>query len=206
MSKQECEDRASPAGPELFGHLVLVVGPSGAGKDALIGYARGELGSDARYVFVDRAITRPPGGGEINRFLSQDDFAAAEARGDFALSWRSHGHAYGIPRAVRADLAAGRVVVANVSRTVLTAAAGVAAQRIVIEISAAPLVLAGRLAARGREAPEDVASRLAREVPLETSGARHVVIDNSGALAVAGQSLVAVLTDAAGVTPSQDAR
>ena len=43
--------------------LVLVVGPSGAGKDTLMERAREALAGEARFRFVRREITRPEGAG-----------------------------------------------------------------------------------------------------------------------------------------------
>jgi phosphonate metabolism protein PhnN/1,5-bisphosphokinase (PRPP-forming) len=131
-----------------------------------MGLARARLAGDARFVFVRRAITRPAeAGGEDHRAVSAAEFAAERAAGGFALWWDAHGLAYGIPRAVEDDLAAGRVVVANLSRGVLAQAA--ARYRLRVLVITAPLpVLAARLAARGRESAQDVAARLAREAPL----------------------------------------
>jgi phosphonate metabolism protein PhnN/1,5-bisphosphokinase (PRPP-forming) len=104
--------------------LVTVVGPSGAGKDTLLTAARAALAGDARFAWVRRAITRPAeAGGEDHLPMTREAFAAARASGDFCLSWEAHGLAYGIPRAIEGDLAAGRVVVANLSRAVLAEAA-----------------------------------------------------------------------------------
>ena len=97
--------------------LVAVVGPSGAGKDTLLAGARARLAGDARFRFVRRGITRPADpGGEDHDPLTQTAFARLRDAGGFALWWEAHGLLYGIPRDIEADLAAGRVVVANLSR------------------------------------------------------------------------------------------
>ncbi|MBP0465992.1 phosphonate metabolism protein/1,5-bisphosphokinase (PRPP-forming) PhnN [Roseomonas sp. PWR1] len=146
--------------------LVAVVGPSGAGKDTLMALARARLEGDLRFRFVQRAITRPAeAGGEAHRALSLPEFEAAREAGAFALWWNAHGLLYGIPRDIEADVAARRVVVANLSRGVLAEAASRYRMR-VLAITAPVPVLAARLAARGRESAEDIAARLAREMTL----------------------------------------
>src|SRR3954452_5276441 len=124
--------------------LVLVVGPSGAGKDTLLDAARQALADDTRFRFVRRVITRPAdAGGEAHEAVTEAEFAAR----DFALQWQAHGLRYGIP----AEAIEERVVaVANVSRTVIAEAARRFRVR-VIEVTAPPDVLASRLASRGRE-------------------------------------------------------
>ena len=146
--------------------LIAVVGPSGAGKDTLMAGARAAIAHDARFRFVRRSITRPAeAGSEDHEALSEADFAARRTAGGFALSWGAHGLHYGIPRDIEEDIAARRVVIANLSRAVLPEASARYRLR-VLNITAPMEVLAARLAARGRETTADIAARLAREVAL----------------------------------------
>ncbi len=175
--------------------LVAVVGPSGAGKDTLMAGARARLGPDGRFRFVRRSITRPASaGGEDHEPLDRDAFLRRRDTGGFALWWEAHGLLYGIPRDVEADLAADRCVVANLSRRAL-AEADARYPLLVLEITAPPAVLAARLAARGREDPDRIAERLAREAPLPPSlRIRRVVNDGppeAGATEVAAVLLAA---------------
>jgi phosphonate metabolism protein PhnN/1,5-bisphosphokinase (PRPP-forming) len=173
--------------------LVLVVGPSGAGKDTLLAAARAALRHDARFRFAQRVITWPTdAGGEDHEAITEHEFAAR----DFALQWQAHGLCYGIPAEV---IGSCEVVVANVSRTVVAEAAAQFSVR-VIEVTAPPEVLAARLAARGREDEADVAARLARPVSLP----RHVPIEtvmNDGSLNDGVARFLAALSHAASAVP-----
>ncbi|MBR0665602.1 phosphonate metabolism protein/1,5-bisphosphokinase (PRPP-forming) PhnN [Roseomonas hellenica] len=146
--------------------LVAVVGPSGAGKDTLMDAARARLADDMRFIFARRVITRPAdAGGEAHEPETEAGFAARLAAGGFALHWRAHGLLYGIPCSIEEDLAAQRVVIANLSRGVLAEAAMRYPLRVLL-ITAPIALRAARLAARGREDAADVAARLSREAPL----------------------------------------
>lgn len=166
--------------------LIAVVGPSGAGKDTLMAGARAALAHDVRFRFVRRAITRPAeAGSEDHEALSDADFAARRAVGSFALSWDAHGLHYGIPRDIEDDMAARRVVIANLSRVVLPEASARYRLR-VLNITAPMDVLAARLAARGRESTADISARLAREVALPDGlDVEHVMNDADVAEGVA---------------------
>lgn len=148
--------------PERRGRLVLVVGPSGAGKDTLINLARECLAGDENVLFVRRVVTRAAGGVEDHDCLSPEAFEAAEAAGAFALSWRAHGLGYGIPASAADAVAAGRCVVCNASRGIVAEARARFPRVEVVQVSAPAEVLAERLAARGRESAEDVAARVRR--------------------------------------------
>lgn len=171
--------------------LILVVGPSGAGKDTVLEMARTELSGDPGFRFVRRVVTRPAdAGGEAHEALSEGEFA----RRTFALKWQAHGLSYGIPLDVIDDLARGIVVVANVSRKIIADAAARFPTRVVV-ITAPPPILAQRLTARGRETSADVANRLARDVPLPTHVPTDTVV-NDRAPADAAAELIAILRQA----------
>jgi ribose 1,5-bisphosphokinase len=155
--------------------LVLVVGPSGAGKDTLLNAARRALAGDARFRFVRRVITRPADpAGEDHEPVTEAEFGAR----DFALQWQAHGLRYGIPVDIAADVASGVVVAANVSRAVIAEAAARFPVR-VIEVTAPPQVLAERLAMRGRETASDIAARLTRTVSLPENVAVETVLNDT---------------------------
>jgi phosphonate metabolism protein PhnN/1,5-bisphosphokinase (PRPP-forming) len=168
--------------------LVLVVGPSGAGKDTLLDAARAKLEGDPRFRFVRRVITRPTdAGGEAHEAVTEAEFAER----DFALSWGAHGLRYGIPADIADDLAAGRVVIANVSRGAIPEAARRFPVR-VIEITAPPEILAARLATRGRETASDIAARLARSVELPTAVPVETVMNDADLDTGAARFLAAI--------------
>lgn len=176
--------------------LLAVVGPSGAGKDTLMALARAWVDGDARFRFVQRSITRPAeAGGEAHRALAVPDFEAERDAGGFALWWNVHGLFYGIPRDVEADLADGRVVVANLSRGVLAEAALRYPLRVLVITAPVP-VLAARLAARGRESAQDIAARLQREMAL-APGLDVVTVMNDAAPEDGAARIVAELNRAA---------
>ena len=161
------------------GTLYLVVGPSGAGKDTLIAAARQVLADDPGWVFPQRVIDRP-GSDDTERHVPVS--TARQSDGAFALSWRAHGHHYGIPTSAIDALATGRNVVVNVSRAVIADAAAQFPPVHVIEIAAPENVRATRLAARQRELATDQQQRLARPDPAVPHGPPRTVVLNDGAL------------------------
>ena len=168
--------------------LVLVVGPSGAGKDTLLDAARGALAGDPTVRFVRRVITRAAqAGGEDHEAVSDAEFSAR----DFALHWAAHGLRYGIPADIAEDLGRGLTVVANVSRTVVAQAARRFPVR-VIEVTAPPELLAARLAVRGREGKADAAERLSRSVTL-VAGVPVETVFNDGTPEVGAERFLAAL-------------
>lgn len=184
----------------MSGTFVAVVGASGVGKDSLIDFARSRLPASGRVVFVRRVVTRSAdSASEDHDSMDEAAFAEAETSGQFALSWAAHGLRYGLPIALEADLEAGRVVVANLSRAVIPALMERYPDALVVSVTADRDVIARRLAGRGRETAESIQRRLDRRVS-DRLPASTVLIDNSGALDVAGLQFTRLLMDAAGLT------
>lgn len=185
-----------PSTGRLPGTFVAVVGPSGAGKDSLISYARGRLAKRPDIHFVRRLITRDgEAGGEDHVAIASGDFEDMREKGGFSVHWNAHGLRYGIPASVNEELARGHVVVANGSRSALNDFAEVFPRLLVVNVVARTDILAHRLQQRGRETEADVSKRLERGSLAIPEGLRTVTIDNSGALADAGELLTGLLVD-----------
>ncbi len=186
-------EETAPTTEVLPGRLVLVVGPSGAGKDTLIEAARVMLAEDPGFVFTRRVVTRPASEAENNVVADEAGFRAVAARGGFALSWEAHGHHYGIPSAIVADLAAGRTVIVNVSRTVIGEARRRWPDVTVVEVTAPADVLARRIAARARPSDGAGPERLARRLEPGDRPSADATIDNGGELDTAISAFLAAI-------------
>ncbi|MEH2512986.1 ribose 1,5-bisphosphokinase [Nitrobacteraceae bacterium AZCC 1564] len=159
------------------GRLILVVGPSGAGKDTLIGLAQAACADDPGVVFPQRVVTREASFSENNAAVSPIMFGQMLAHGEFAFQWEAHGLRYGVPRSIIDDVRGGRVVVVNVSRTIVELARRSYANVTVVSITAPPDILAQRIADRGRASDGQVEGRVRRAV---VAAEPDVVINNIG--------------------------
>jgi ribose 1,5-bisphosphokinase len=182
-------DEAVAIGP---GRLVLVVGPSGAGKDTLLGLARAACADDGDIVFPRRVITREASASEENEEVSLGTFQEALARREYAMHWEAHGHCYALSRAIDDEIRAGRTIVANVSRTVIGAMRRAYADVVVVSITAPPDVLAERIAMRRRSSDGKLDARLGRTVEDEAA-APDVTIVNTGSAEYHARQLVRVI-------------
>ena len=182
-------EQAAAIGP---GRLVLVVGPSGAGKDTLLGLAKAGCVEDETIVFPRRIVTRDASAAEDNVAVTPDEFRRGLAHGDFAVHWEAHGLSYALPRGIDDDIRSGRTIVANVSRTVISALRQTYANVVVVAITAPPDVLAERLAARARVSDGNIAKRLSRAVD-ETAAPADVTIVNAGSAEYHGRHLARVI-------------
>jgi ribose 1,5-bisphosphokinase len=181
-------------GTRSRGCLVLVVGPSGAGKDSILHGARTALATDARFSFVRREITRPAdAGGEDHLPVSWEQFRARAVDGSYALAWEAHGCGYGVPASALRGLAQGQSAIVNVSRGVIASARTRFSPLRVVHVSVPERILALRLSRRGREDADQIADRLARATAFQVDGGDVLTLVNDGPLARSVASFVAML-------------
>lgn len=177
------------------GRLVLVVGPSGAGKDTLIQGARESCADDPSVVFPRRVVTRPSSAAEDHDTMSDEAFKTAVADGAFALWWGAHGNQYGIPASIDADIRAGKTVICNVSRTIIEPARRKYAQVAGVLVTAPAGVLAARLAGRNRSSDGVVEARIARFAAVDQAFEPDFEIQNTGRPAVGVRRLLNAIYD-----------
>jgi len=174
------------------GRLVLVVGPSGAGKDTLLNLARAACAGNRRIVFPRRLVTREASASEDNVQLDDEAFERLLAEGALSVHWGAHGHRYALPRSVEDEVRAGRTVVANVSRTVVDILRQNYVDVVVVAISAPAEILAERLAARARGTDGAIELRLARGV--DDPVVADITIVNVGDPAAHAERLLQAIT------------
>jgi ribose 1,5-bisphosphokinase len=177
--------------------IVYVMGPSGAGKDTLLRYARERLDGQP-VAFAHRYISRPPVAGDENHIaLTLAEFHARRAHGLFIMDWEAHGLFYAIGREIEAWRQAGLVVVVSGSRAHFERALAGSPAVMPVVVTASPEMLARRLAQRGRESEAAIAGRLRRDPARALAHPALVTLDNSGAVEEAGERLVALLRETA---------
>lgn len=182
------------------GALVAVVGPSGSGKDTLLRLAREHFAHDPDIIFPQRAITRAAGDdNEDHLALTPQAFSTLSAQGKFALQWTAHGLSYGIPISIDTDIAMGRTVVANLSRSMIAKARARYRHCHAVAISIDAATMRQRLIARGRESQADIETRIAR-LDFTAPLGYDAVIDNTGLLEVAAARFRAIIAS----SPNRD--
>lgn len=190
--------------PPKAGGFVFVVGPSGAGKDSLISFARGAFAGNEKIIFPRRIVTRASSEHEDHDTLDEAGYAAAESAGAFSIAWRAHGLGYAIPRSAREECEAGRIAVCNISRRVIPWSRVHLPNVAVVEVTAPVEILAARLAGRARIEDGDLNARLARSLEVWTPVDASIVNDRS--IDEAGRELVAFINSHAEKTAGEAER
>jgi ribose 1,5-bisphosphokinase len=171
------------------GRLYYVMGPSGAGKDSVMGWVR-DSGPSRGVLCAHRYITRPAQAGDENDVaLSVSEFELRERRGLFALTWQAYGLRYGFGKEIEHWLRQGVDVLVNGSRAAFPLARERFSDMVPVVITASRDAIVRRLMARGGETAEQIEQRLARNdsyaVPETT-----LTIVNEASLPEAGAALL----------------
>jgi guanylate kinase len=164
------------------GKLIIISGPSGAGKGTLVDHLVARV--PGLWVSVS-ATTRNPRPGEINGrdyfFIGGDEFSRRIAAGDF-LEWAEvHGNRYGtLRRTVEAKMAEGTDVILEIDPQGALQVKDVMPDAVLVFIIAPSMEeLERRIRTRGAETEEQVTARLATAVrELELVGTYEHVVEN----------------------------
>ena len=144
------------------GRLIVVVGPSGVGKDTIIDGAKQACAGNPAIVFPRRIVTRAASAAEDHDTLDEAAFERAVQDGGLAFWWQAHGLKYGIPAQVDGDIRTGRKVVCNVSRAIVDDLRARYAKVEAVLVTAPADLLAARLAGRARGSDGPLEQRLKR--------------------------------------------
>ncbi len=188
--------RRSVTAAQTGGQLVLIVGPSGSGKDTLMAWLRERLSNRQDVLFVRRTVTRRADAAlEDHRTMSPEEFLKAEAEGRFAVTWHAHGLQYALPAAVLDHVKRGGIAIANGSRKAIGDIEREFGNVLAIHLTVEPDILRGRLQRRGRESPEEIEKRLERAKIDAKPIAEGHEIDNSGPIEEAGMKVLRLIDE-----------
>lgn len=172
--------------------VILLVGPSGSGKDTLLRAARKRFNGSQVLGFVRRYITRPPDGNEDNFYIDSACFNILKENNFFVSDWQAHGNEYGIPRHAFSTVYGPKRFLCSISRGAIDDFERFHDNVTVLQVTAPQSVLRQRLQGRGRENDEDVEKRLQRAAaPVRAKNL--ITFDNSAELEKSQQSFIDLL-------------
>ncbi len=194
-------DLTSPVNQPPRPLLIVLSGPSGAGKDSVI---EGLLANGAQIYRAITAVTRAPRPGEEpgvhHYFLSESEFARWESEGRFLETATVYGKRYGTPlHEVTTALAAGRDVLLRVDVQGAAAVRERMPESVHIFIGVPELSVAALQARRDRRGAESPAERTARNALLRAELAAipnfdYYVVNETGKIDRAIDHVSAIIT------------
>ncbi|OGO52912.1 MAG: guanylate kinase [Chloroflexi bacterium RBG_16_70_13] len=204
-------DRTEPGAPGAL--LVIVSGPSGVGKDSVIGEIR-RVPRDPDYHYVVTCTTRPRRSYEIDdvhyHFLSEAEFMRLRDEGELLEANEVHGNWYGTPRAdVRDALRQGHDVILKID----VQGAAVVKQKVpeallIFLVPPSLEDLFGRLQARATESADelDIRQRNAALELARQSDYDHVVVNETGQIERTARRIHDIITREKAANPDRRTR
>lgn len=172
--------------------ILLITGPSGAGKDSLLRLAHCHFRDNNRVRFTKRYITRAPDTNEQNFFLDQTAFAILKENDFFVSHWQAHGNCYGISRTEFCDLPQKALSIVSISRENVTDFEQRFEDVTTLCLTVDSEILRKRLKKRGREDDAAIKKRLQRAA-LPVTAQNLLLFDNSEELTISGRQFVNLL-------------
>jgi len=178
--------------------LIVVSGPSGVGKDALLKRMK-ERGYPIHFVVT--ATDRPPRPGEVHGedyfFLTTGEFTGMIEQGELLEYAVVYGQHKGVPKQqVREALASGKDVIMRVDVQGAATIRRLAPEAVLIFLTASSEEeLEQRLRARGGDTPEQLQKRIAtaREEMKRLPEFDYVVVNRDGELDQAVEDVLAII-------------
>lgn len=198
-SELEFDIETEPYLPPPAPLVVVISGPSGAGKDAVIKRMK-EMG--VPFHFVVTATTRPPRPGEVHGrdylFVSLEEFAEMIEKDELLEYAVVYGDYKGIPKQqVRDALASGKDVILRVDVQGAATVRRIIPEAVLIFLTAeSEEELVRRLAQRKSEPPEKLKIRIAtaRQEMKRIQEFDYAVVNRDGALDEAVRQILCIIT------------
>jgi guanylate kinase len=179
--------------------LIVISGPSGAGKDAVIKRMK-ERGCPIHFIVT--ATTRPRRPGEVDGedyfFLSREEFTGMIEAGEFLEHATVYGDYKGIPKSqVRQALVGGQDAIVRVDVQGAATVRSIIPEALFIFLTtSSEQEMSNRLRQRKTETPEELELRLAtaREEIKRLAEFDYVVVNRDGALDQTVDTIAAIIT------------
>ena len=181
--------------------LVVLSGPSGVGKDAVVSLMQHRLQHDKNFHFTITATTRHMRPGESDGvdyvFLSRSDFKGLLRRGELLEHAEVYGNFYGIPKGqVRQALSLEKDVILKIDVQGAATIRSLAPDSVCIFLAPPDLeTLKHRLTKRMTESQEVLTTRLeiSETEMKESKKFDHIVVNRSGRLAETADEILQIM-------------